>query len=344
MLGGLESYQQLTHAQAHTIGSHWVLFEERLLRFLRLAGPQCRSPQPLHLAYFRRTDIVHTHNPKPRIYGRIAARLARVPLVINTVHGLYALPEDSRTKRTLVYTLERIAASFSHAELVENPEDLTVLRKLHLLGNGVDLTRFDPDAYPDARERLRKELGITDDQVMVGLVGRLVAEKGYREVFAAARRLRQNRPEAVFVVVGPTNLDKSDAITRAELDRATDEAGVRFLGARDDVEQLYSAMDLYVLASQRDGFPRSAMEATAMGLPIVATNIRGFRQVDHDIAGLLVGARDVDALTEAIDRLLADADLLRSMAAAALERSIRAFDDRTQIAITLERYAAAGTR
>ena len=291
-------------------------------------------------------DIVHTHNPKPGLYGRIAARLARVPLVVNTVHGLYALPEDPWAKRIVVYTLERIAASFSHAELVQNPEDLPVLRnlriparKLHLLGNGVDLARFDPDAYPDARKRLRKELGVTDDQVVVGLVGRLVAEKGYREVFAAARRLRKTRPGAVFVVVGPPDLDKDDAIRQEELDRATEEAGVRFLGARDDVEQLYLAMDLYVLASHREGFPRSAMEAAAMGLPIVATDIRGCRQVvEHDTTGLLVGVHDVDALTAAIDTLLVDRDLRQTMAAAAREKAVRDFDDRTQVARTLHCY------
>ena len=82
-----------------------------------------------------------------------------------------------------------------------------------------------------------------------------------------------------------------------------------------------------------------------MGLPIVATNIRGCRQVvGNSIAGLMVVARDVDALTQVIDRLLADAGLRRSMAVVALDKAIRAFDDRTQIAITLERYAAAGTR
>ena len=292
-------------------------------------------------------DIVHTHNPKPGIYGRIAARLARVPVVVNTVHGLYALPSDPLPKRAVVYTLERIAAAFSDAELVQNPEDLPVLRKLripdrklHLLGNGVDLTRFDPGAYPGARERLRAELGVTDDQVVVGLVGRLVREKGYREVFEATRRLTREHPNVMFVVVGPTDLDKDDAITQAEIDLAEREAGVRFLGARNDVAELYLAMDIYVLASYREGFPRSAMEAAAMGLPIVATDIRGCRQVvDHDTTGLLVGVRDVDGLAAAIGTLIIDRDLRRTMAVTAREKANRDFDGRTQIARTLHCYS-----
>ena len=298
----------------------------------------CRELEP---------DIVHSHNPKPGIYGRIAARLARVPLVVNTVHGLYALPEDPWPKRAIVYTLERVAASFSHAELIQNPEDLPVLRKLripahklHLLGNGVDLTRFNPDAYPDARTRLRAELGVTDEQVVVGLVGRLVREKGYREVFEVARQLTREHPQLVFVVVGPTDLDKADAITQAEIDLAERQAGVRFLGARDDVAELYLAMDLYVLASHREGFPRSAMEAAAMGLPIVATDIRGCRQVvDHGTTGWLVGVRDIDALTAAIDTLVVNHELRRTMAAAAREKAVRDFDDRAQITRTLHCYS-----
>ncbi|HEV7525486.1 MAG TPA: glycosyltransferase, partial [Acidimicrobiia bacterium] len=113
-------------------------------------------------------DLVHTHNPKPGVYGRLAARLAGVPAVVNTVHGLYALPEDRFRKRAFVYSLEHLAARCSNAELVQNVEDLDMLRrigvrsdKLHLLGNGVDLGRFDPDAVPaDSRAALRREWGV----------------------------------------------------------------------------------------------------------------------------------------------------------------------------------------
>src|SRR5262245_37311195 len=94
----------------------------------------------------RRPAIVHTHNPKPGVYGRIAARVAGTPAIVNTVHGLYALPEDSLARRTAVYGLERTASAFSHVELVQNEEDLAVLRRLRvpgdrlaLLGNGIDL-------------------------------------------------------------------------------------------------------------------------------------------------------------------------------------------------------------
>lgn len=293
-----------------------------------------------------RPDIVHTHNPKPGVYGRLAARAARVPSVVNTVHGLYALPDDPVTKRVVVYGLERIAATCSDAELVQNQEDLPVLRRLgipddrlRLLGNGVDLSRFRPGALdPGALRALRAEFGAGPEDVVVGLVGRLVLEKGYLEVFEAVRRLRDRCPQMRTVVVGPTDHDKADAVPQEDIDRAT-ALGVRFLGMRRDVERLYEAMDVHVLASHREGFPRAAMEAAAMGLPIVATDIRGCRQVVEDgVTGRLVPPRDPAALATAIETLLTDAALRRAMGAAARRKARAEFDQQRVIDVTLGTY------
>ena len=108
---------------------------------------------------------------------------------------------------------------------------------------------------------------------------------------------------------------------------------------RDDVEDLYAAMDLYVLASYREGFPRSAMEAAAMGLPLVVTDIRGCRQVvDDGVNGRLVPVRDAPALADAIAALGGDADARRRMGAASIEKARREFDQQRVIDITLEVY------
>ncbi len=224
--------------------------------------------------------------------------MAGTPAIVNTVHGLYALPEDSLARRTAVYGLERTAAAFSHVELVQNEEDLAVLRRLRvpddrleLLGNGIDLERFDPDRFTaEDAAWARRELGAgAANDVVVGTVGRLVIEKGYRELFAAVGTL----PESVRVaVIGFDEPDKSDAVSADEI-AAAKSAGVRFLGGRDDVDRLSTGMDIFVLASHREGFPRAAMEAAAMGVPIVATDIRGCRQVvAHGVTGLLVPPGD----------------------------------------------------
>jgi glycosyltransferase involved in cell wall biosynthesis len=292
-----------------------------------------------------RPDIVHTHNPKPGVFGRLAARLARVPAVVNTVHGLYALPQDRAAKRWVVYGLERVAARCSDAELVQNPEDLPVLAglgirapKARLLGNGIDLDRFDAQNGRSIRHDVRAELGIDEGSIVVGAVGRLVAEKGYRELFEAARALRQTAPHVMMIVVGPPDIDKHDAISQSELDDAS-AAGVRLLGERRDVERLYAAMDIFVIASWREGFSRSGMEAAAMGLPVIATDIRGCRQVvDHDRTGLLIPVRNAVAVASAV-RELADApDRRRAMGAAAIVKAGLEFDQQRVIDITLATY------
>lgn len=304
-----------------------------------------RGLRELHREFRRlRPDVVHTHNPKPGVLGRLAGRAAGVPVVVNTVHGLYALPEDPWAKRTIVYGLERLASTCSDAELLQSPEDLPVLRrlgvphaKLSVLGNGIDLDRFAPQAAdPGARSRLRGEWDVDDSTVVIGLVGRLVWEKGYREAFAAARAL--HGADCRFVVVGPEEPDKAgaiDGVARADAEAA----GVRFLGRRDDMVDLYSAFDVYVLASHREGYPRSAMEASAMGLPVVASDIRGCRQVvADDVSGRLFPVGDGDALAAALRPLVDDENRRLRMGKAARQRALERFDDRTVIETTLRTY------
>lgn len=300
-------------------------------------------------AQFRRLRpaLVHTHNPKPGVYGRLAARMARVPAVVNTVHGLYAQPGDRWRRRALVYSLERVAARCSDVELVQNPEDIETLAalgiprtKLRLLGNGIDLQRFHRGTVdPDDVAAARRAWGIGPDDVVCGVVGRLVREKGYPEVFAAARILRRTAPHVRVVIAGPLDLDKADAVTKEEIDAAGRDVGVVYLGMRDDIELLYAAMDVHVLASYREGFPRSPMEASAFGVPVVATDIRGCRQaVDDGVTGLLVAPRDAEALAAAIAALAHDPARRRAMGKAAEEKAHRDFDVRRVIATTLDTY------
>jgi glycosyltransferase involved in cell wall biosynthesis len=294
-----------------------------------------------------RPDIVHTHNPKPGVYGRLAARAARVPVVVNTVHGLYALPDDPLGKRAVVYSLERLASTCSDAELLQNEEDLPVLRslriperKLTVLGNGIDLARFGRDAVDaDRAEVVRKEFGAEPGDVVCGVVGRLVWEKGYREVFEAARRLRTRAPNLRIAVIGPLDPDKADAVSHTDVEEIERLGNVRFLGYRDDVEACYAAMDFYVLASYREGFPRSAMEAAAMELPVIATDVRGCRQVvEHGQTGFLVPLRDAGALADAMETLATDPATRARMAVAARAKAEREFDQQRVIDITLGTY------
>jgi glycosyltransferase involved in cell wall biosynthesis len=296
-----------------------------------------------------RPAVLHTHNPKPGLYGRVLGRLAGIPIVVNTVHGLYATEDDRLVKRAVVYGLEAVASRFSDVELVQNSEDLDLLRRLRiggharLLGNGVDLRRFDQARWSAVdRTRARAELRVDEGTIAVGIVARLVAEKGYPELFDAMARLDPGR--YVLVCIGGDDPHKSDALPRPMVDAAR-EMGVQFLGHRDDVGAPYAAMDLFVLPSHREGFPRAAMEAAASGLPVIATDVRGCRQVvDHEITGLLVPVRDAGALARAIERLGGDPALRARMAIAARARAEAQFDEREVVGRVLDTYSEIAAR
>lgn len=324
--------------------------EARGMRFVELTGStrsmRLRSDLRAARGLWRilrseRPDVLHTHNPKPGVYGRVVGRLAGVPRVVHTTHGLYADPGDPLPRRLLVYAIEAFASRWSHVELVQNPEDLALMRrwhlassrKLRLLGNGVDLDRFRPATAED-RTMVRAELGLADDDVVVGLVCRLVAEKGVPELIAAIGRLG---PPFRLLLVGPHDPEKADAVTPALLEEAR-AGGAVVPGHRDDVERLYAAMDVFCLPSHREGFPRAAMEAAASGLPVVATDIRGGRQVvEPGRTGELVPVRDTAALVEAL-RPLAEAARRARLGAAGREKAIADFDETTVVARVLQAY------
>ena len=221
-------------------------------------------------------DVLHTHNPKTGVLGRVLGRLTRVPVVVNTCHGLWIAPADRRVKKVAVIGAEAVAGRFSHAELYQNETDRQTMSRWvggprqRTVGNGVDLTRFRPD--PQARARVRAELGVADDELLVGGVGRLVAEKGIAEYAAAARALAG---KARFVWVGMADKDKPDAVRDLQ-------GGVELLGSRNDMPAVYAALDVFVLPSYREGFSRSGMEAAACRVASVLSDIRGCREVGRD--------------------------------------------------------------
>lgn len=280
-------------------------------------------------------DVLHTHNPKTGVIGRIVGRLAGVPVVVNTCHGLWAGPEDRLLKRILVYGAEALAIRFSDFELFQNAQDAHTLQRFlkpgrcRVVGNGVDLQRFQPD--PAGRRRVRAELGMADDELVVGAIGRRVREKGLAEFAEAAHRLRG---EATFIWVGPEDgTDMAAQVAHAD--------AVRFVGERTDMPAVYSALDVFVLASYREGFSRASMEAAACGVPMVLTDIRGCREIGNDGEHLLlVPPRDARALEEGIARLLADPALRRMLAEAAQRRAQAEFDQRRIAEASLETYAS----
>jgi len=317
--------------------------------------PLSRAIEPLRdlrafvalVVHFLRTrpDVVHTHTPKASLLGQWAAFVARVPKRVHTIHGLY-FPGHMRPERRWFYVLlERLQMRPAHAILSQNREDLETCRRdricdisrLTYLGNGIDIERFHPRNRA-RRASIRQALGIADDRLVVGMVGRVVREKGYLEYFEAAARVRVAHPNAVFLAIGPYEPWKADAIAVDEIAAFGLGAALRLLGHRDDVEHLYAAMDLVTLPSHREGFPRSPMEAAATGLPVVVTDVRGCRETVIDgVTGHLVPARDPEQLATVIAALLADHAARARMG----ERGRRLAEERFDQGLVFERVAKA---
>lgn len=290
---------------------------------------------------FRREKftIVHTHTAKPDLYAAMAAKVAGVPIVVTTLHGFYF--HDLMPPRTRMFyaNLARLGMKFADAVLSQSPEDIDTARrericapdKISLLYNGIDVVRFDRNKLaPEAIARRRAELGIPADSVVVGYVGRLVAEKGLRELFTAVAALRARHPRLRLLLVGPFDEQKRDAISRATAAEFGIEDLCVFTGHRRDIPEHYALMDISVLPSHREGFPRTVMEASAMALPVVATDIRGCRTAVVDgVTGVLVPVRDADRLAGALHGLLEDPATRTRMGTAGERHAREKFDERT---------------
>jgi glycosyltransferase involved in cell wall biosynthesis len=270
----------------------------------------------------RRFAFVQTHTPKASFLGLPAARLSRTTAVY-TVHGALYFRDNGRVANLLGWLFEKWCCSWAHHVLVQSREDFEVLprvhicrsRKLRFVGNGVVIERFTDAAAACSGDR--------DGALPVVLmVSRLVREKGCRDFVELARELDGR---ARFVHVGPSETDQSDAIGEEELRAAS--AFVSFVGAVADVRPYLAAADIVVQPSYREGIPRVAMEAAAMGRPVVAYDVRGVREVIDPDSGLLVRRGDRDALAGVVGALLAQPGQRLALGDACRRRVVERFSE-----------------
>jgi glycosyltransferase involved in cell wall biosynthesis len=184
-------------------------------------------------------------------------------------------------------------------------------------------------------------LGLGSDDQVVLMVGRMLRHKGVLEFVEAARRVRVACPEAVFVLVGPSDEGNPARIPSGEI-RVWETTGlVRYLGTREDVRELMAIADVVVLPTYREGLPRVLIEAAAMGRPIVATDIPGCREVVWSgVNGFLVPVRDAVALAEAIEALLKNPKLRAEFGAASRRLAEERFSDQRVVDCILDLYRA----
>ncbi|MGD9537687.1 MAG: glycosyltransferase family 4 protein [Alphaproteobacteria bacterium] len=300
-------------------------------RSLNLASHWRAYRSLVHVFRAERFDMVHVHTPIAGLIGRLAARRARVPRIVYTAHGFYFHERMPALKRRLFIGLEWLGGRFTDVLFTQAREDADAARRHRLckggvieaIGNGVDVGRFHPARDAAERAAVRAGIGTPDDRVVILTVGRLVAEKGYPELFEAMRGL-----DAELWVAGERLAsDHARSVAPPE-----DLANLRLLGHRKDVPDLLRGADIFVLPSHREGMPRSIIEAMMTGLPVVATDIRGSREeVVAGETGLLVPVDDPAALRKALAALIADQSLRARLGAAGRARALDLYDERKVI-------------
>lgn len=323
----------------------------------RSANPllQLRALAALHrLLRARRPDVLHTHTAAAGLVGRVAGRMARVPAVVHTIHGLHVHAGMAPAAARFFEGAERAGAHLSDAVFVQNEEDWRVAagwgalpaNRVLNIGNGVDLRRFDPAAVPaEAVAALRAELALPPGARVVAYIARPTRDKGAEDVLELSARLAA-RPDVHLLCLLPELAGERGSI-RDRFRTAPGGERRRVLGFRDDVPALLALADVLILPSRYEGLSRSVIEAMAMGRPVVASDVRGCRELVEDgRTGILVPPGDVGALRAGVLRVLDDDGLRAAMGARARARALRLYDERIMLdaQVAVVRALAEGRR
>jgi glycosyltransferase involved in cell wall biosynthesis len=308
-------------------GSDVSCFPERIRGVTRILPELVRDPHPwkdlvalVKLARLMRAgryQIVHTHTAKAGFLGRLAARLAGVPHVVHTLHGVSVHDHDHTVARRVYVLLERFAARWCDV-MISVGEDVKRKYLEEAIGQSEQYVTIpsgmvtEPFAqarlHPErSRQPVRAEHGLGNDDLVLGMVSRLEPRKGYRFFLEAIRRLAPDFPPLKALIVG-------EGGQRAELEELARELGIAdrviFAGYREDVARVIAAFDVAVLTSLWEGLPRVLVQYALLERPIVTFECEGAREVVEDgVNGYVVPSKDVDLLVDRLRRLAASGEL-----------------------------------
>ena len=270
--------------------------------------------------------IVHTHTPKAGVAGMLAAKLAGVPLRLHTLAGLPLL-EARGPKRKLLEMVEKITFSCAtkvypnskriHDYVLKN--NFAPADKLKVLGrgssNGIDTAFFDPQKFDRFQKAdLRRELNISEDDLVFVFVGRLVRDKGINELVMAFQRIHKKHSKTKLLLVGPFE-EALDPLKAETVNFIRDSKNIIAVGYKDDVRPFLAISDVLTFPSYREGFPNVVMQAGAMGLPAIVSDINGCNEIIIEGEnGTIVPAKQTDALHEAMEKMFLDEPWRRYLA------------------------------
>ena len=289
----------------------------------------------LLLKFFQKEsfDVVHVHTPVVSLIARLAAYLAKTPCVIYTAHGFYFHENMNNFKYYFFVFLEIIFGKFSNLLFTQSLEDAESAVRLGIMpkdktfaiGNGVNLKMF-------SRTNLtsNKDFDFPQNAYVIGMIGRLVKEKGVLEFLEAAKIASKLNSNIYFILVGSRlESDHShavdDKIKNCKLDLGEH---LTLTGLRNDIPELLSQMNAFCLPSWREGMPRTIIEAMVSQLPVIATDIRGSREeVVHRETGILVPCRSPAILAKAMCELADNPSLSKQMGMAGRRRALKLYDE-----------------
>jgi exopolysaccharide biosynthesis polyprenyl glycosylphosphotransferase len=280
----------------------------------------------IHLIRFCRKekfDILHAHSSKAGFLGRVAGYLARVPVIIFSVHGFAFTPESTSVLRKIFMAIEFFCGRISSKVICVSSKDMEYAVKegiipadrISRIANGVNIERF---AKAGDRQKIRNEFGFSDGEIVVGMVTRLVDAKGCREFIQSAADLTNKYSHVRFLLVGEGPEHDKYSGLKDEL-----KLGNRLIltGVRDDIPDILVGIDIFTLPSYTEALPYAVIEAMSAGKAVIATSVGGIPELITDRKeGLLIEPKDQNALNEKIDELVNDSNLRESLGQAAKKK------------------------
>lgn len=294
----------------------------------------------------KKYDIVQYSTPKASLLGSIAAFLARVPIRIYILWGLYYMGQ-SGLKRFILKSFERIICllsthilpiSHEMVDFVES-EGLTKSSKCEVMYNGsacgIDLQKFNPEKWQDSRNELRNNLDIPEYATVIGTVARLTGDKGINELVKVFNTLCGEVPLLYLLLIG--DQEEKDRLLPSTEQIIANNTRIRSVGRQENPLPYYMAMDIFCLPTYREGFGKVNLEAQAMGLPVVSTNVIGPREsVENGITGFLVEPKNSEALIEPLKKLIVDPRLRKTMGQKGREKIKQKFNSKDVIRAVVE--------
>jgi len=299
-------------------------------------------------------EIVHQFSIKPVIYGTISARLAKVPIIINTIPGLGYVFTGTEKKRkflrTIVLFLYRIAGKFSDFMFFQNEDDKRLLINHKIVsknktsvipGSGVDTQHYSQDKINEKTvDQTKKEIKYRPNQIIILMASRMLYDKGISELVECSERVKRIKPEVRFLLAGPLDPSNPAHVPFEVIEKWDKENKIEYLGRRSDIRELIGLSDIVVLPSYyREGKPRFLLEAASMGKPIITTDVPGCRDiVENGENGILVPIKDVESLFNAVIKLINNSDMRRKMGEKSRIKAEKEFDEKIVVDQTLKVY------